>query len=106
MVKYTMKKIVECDVVTVLPQRKHYDVIKAPHYGALSCYFDFLQYYDLDQIYISNGETTWSEKAEVKSATNISHLQMHIGSFASIRNGVDANLLVIMVVVPIVVKKI
>ena len=57
----TMKEIVERDVAIVLPQRKRYDVVKAPHHGTQSCYFDFSQYYDVDALYISNGETTWSE---------------------------------------------
>ena len=37
-----------------------------PHHGTPSSYFDFSQYYDFDTLYISNGETTWSEKRRGK----------------------------------------
>ena len=61
-----LEDIAKSDSVALPNQKKHYDVIKAPHHGTESCYFDFSQYYKFDKLYISNGETTWPEQSRGK----------------------------------------
>lgn len=61
-----MEKVVAFDVSTIWPQKKQYDIIKVPHHGTERYYFDFSKYYNYRQLYISNGETTWSERRRGK----------------------------------------
>ena len=70
-----MDEIVKLDNAT-LSEKEHFDIIKAPHHGTLNSYFDFSQFYDFDTLYISNGETTWSEKRRGKISSNY-FLQMY-----------------------------
>ena len=61
-----LKEIAKNDSYMLNQPKRHYDIIKAPHHGTKSCYLDFCQYYNFDKLYVSNGETTWSEKTRGK----------------------------------------
>ena len=61
-----LEDIAKSDSVALPNQKKHYNVIKVSHHGTESCYFDFSQYYKFDELYISNGETTWPENSRGK----------------------------------------
>lgn len=65
-----LKNIIENDSLAEPNQKKHFDIIKAPHHGTQSCYFDFSKYYDFNELYVSNGETTYPEKTRGKISGN------------------------------------
>ena len=71
-----MSEIAKLDNNSEHLQKKRFDIIKAPHHGTQSCYFDFSKYYNFEKLYISNGETTWSNRSRGK-ISNDYFLQAH-----------------------------
>ena len=68
--KDSMEEIANNTVIPFIPVKEHYDVLKAPHHGTESCYVDLTSYFNFDNLLISNGETTCSEKKRGKISKN------------------------------------
>ncbi len=74
----TMKKIAEGKLSPKVPMNREYSVIKAPHHGTDTHYFNFGAYVLFDNLIISNGETSMSNRGRISRNYNLLHRDYRI----------------------------
>lgn len=73
-----MKKIAEGALLPDVPMHRAYNIIKAPHHGTDSHYFNFGAYVLFDKLIISNGQTDMHNRGRISRNYNLLRRNYHI----------------------------